>query len=363
MSFGGSVDKTKHSDQVLIEDFTNAIEDAYKAGIFSVVAAGNNGVDACNELPAMIDTAITVSATDYYLDLASFSNFGNCIDVCAPGVAIDSAYFSDEELVKTLHGTSMAAPHITAYIALLYSDPVIKYTLKDIQNILLNNYLNLNTVKDLGEEGKDSSFGCGLPILNNLMGQVAYKVNYYLEPIYDLQANTTPELNNYQLINSKTYYGVLGELTNFIPDNYNGFTQIEFDEQIIDENTIINIYFKRNIYKLVIQTSEIGIQSVTGEGEYLYGADVELFAELQEEYIWDVWEIKECTSNIFYNNFKQGVCEQKFKMPDSDLILSANAKNKSEQNLDWSNLFIWGSGFIVLVIFLMYISRPRIKNH
>ena len=66
-----------------------------------------------------------------------------------------------------------------------------------------------------------------------------------------------------------------------------------------------------------------------------------------------------CFFKGFKNNFKQGVCEQKFQMPDSDLILSANAKNKSEQNLDWSNLIIWGSGFIALVIFLMCITKNR----
>ena len=94
MSFGGTIDPNKDGYDDLVQDFTSAIEDAYDAGIFSVVAAGNDEIDAHHDLPAMIDRAVTVAAVDEMLDVAYFSNYGECIDVCAPGVLIESAYLA-----------------------------------------------------------------------------------------------------------------------------------------------------------------------------------------------------------------------------------------------------------------------------
>ena len=360
MSFGGTITLPNH--QLVLNKCKKAIEDAYDAGIFSVVAAGNANKDACSDLPAMIERAITVSAIDSNLIKADFSNFGECIDVCAPGVLIESAYHEEE--FKELSGTSMAAPHIVSFIALLKSDPLLKYSMTDIEAILSGNYNGLNTVQDLGEAGKDDIFGYGLPILNNLIQHATYTVNYYLEPIYDLQLNQTPDFSNYTLFKSITDYGVLGSRTKAAVENINGFTVIDFEQTIINEDTEVNIYYKRNKYTITIQTTENGFQNISGSGEYLYGATVELIPILDEEFVWNFWEIIECDSIDFYKNFQEDTEVQEFIMPDSNLKLKAYAAVtiRDIKDIDWPDITLWGSGFIAIVVILMLISRPRIKK-
>jgi len=79
-----------------------------------VVAAGNEDVDACTETPSAVVRAATVGAIDESDSLASFSNYGQCLDISAPGSGILAAYAEkgDDEATRTLSGTSMAAPFV-----------------------------------------------------------------------------------------------------------------------------------------------------------------------------------------------------------------------------------------------------------
>ena len=100
------------------EAIDDAVRKAVEKGISFVVAAGNSNADACNASPAAVDTAITVGATDSRDKRASFSNWGNCVDVFAPGVNIKSAWKEGESALNTISGTSMAAPHVAGIVAL-----------------------------------------------------------------------------------------------------------------------------------------------------------------------------------------------------------------------------------------------------
>ena len=131
-------------------------------------ADGSNEEEAnvANYSPANIEQAITVSALDPDLKSAYYSNLGDLVDVCAPGSAIESAW--PNNCIAESSGTSMAAPHVAAYIALLRSDPEQNYSMDDIEQILKGEYDGLKTIKDLGAEGKDQYYGYGLPILEGL---------------------------------------------------------------------------------------------------------------------------------------------------------------------------------------------------
>lgn len=87
-------------------------------GMTVVVAAGNETSDACAQSPAGALSAITVAATDQYDQMASFSNFGSCVDLLAPGESILSTDFQSEDGGLLQSGTSMASPHVAGAAAL-----------------------------------------------------------------------------------------------------------------------------------------------------------------------------------------------------------------------------------------------------
>lgn len=102
MSLGGGVSATLDA----------AVKRSADSGVFYAVAAGNDGADACNHSPARAGThngVATTAATNSNDGEASWSNYGSCVDIWAPGVSIVSTKKGGG--TTTMSGTSMASPH------------------------------------------------------------------------------------------------------------------------------------------------------------------------------------------------------------------------------------------------------------
>ncbi|MFD7659216.1 S8 family peptidase [Actinosynnema sp. NPDC059797] len=95
-----------------------AVANSIASGITYAVASGNSNADACGFSPARVPTALTVNASDRNDARASFSNWGTCTDLYAPGVGITSAWSTGDTATNTISGTSMAAPHVAGAAAL-----------------------------------------------------------------------------------------------------------------------------------------------------------------------------------------------------------------------------------------------------
>jgi len=136
MSLGGS------GTQQAMRD---AVDAAVNSGVVVVVAGGNSNKDACTFSPAFVPSAITVGSTTSTDARSSFSNYGACTNIWAPGSDVLSASHTSDSGSRSLSGTSMACPHVSGAAALvLDGSPSMKPSavLQELQDTAATNYIN-----------------------------------------------------------------------------------------------------------------------------------------------------------------------------------------------------------------------------
>ncbi len=204
MSLGGPI------NNILLH---REIKNAMQAGITVVCAAGNEGDGRSDtreiSYPAYYAETIAVGAVDLQTGIANFSNSNDHIDIVAPGVDTYSTY-PGGKYVK-LSGTSMATPHISGAVALIYARCKKRFgSYPDVKTIKM--LLQYGSI-DLGEAGFDQLYGYGMFSFNP---DGARNIRFYANSNQYFLNGKAGNMNHSIIINEGEIYGSLAEISNML---------------------------------------------------------------------------------------------------------------------------------------------------
>ncbi len=227
MSFANSLDQTKECIR-----FCQKVKEATSNGMVIVAGAGNDTISTDNIIPADIPEVITVSATDESNNIAFFSNFGNSVDITAPGTNITSPTprtFYDEDKNKdevcdaysayiTTDGTSFSTPLVAAAAATLKSIKP-ELTAYEIQRIIKETaYVPENWKESCGGE----NYGTGIVNFYNMVKAVL-EPEYSTVPIIKVNSDNKFEIVAPHGTDARFYYTIDGSVPTI--DNHIKYTE------------------------------------------------------------------------------------------------------------------------------------------
>ncbi|MGN1201116.1 MAG: S8 family serine peptidase [Candidatus Caccovivens sp.] len=241
MSIGIDTSSTIQNVSSKATTITQSVISAYNNGIISIVAAGNEHQNTSNCIPANIEQAIVVSAVkktfvfpygnqlvfDGNASNQGYSNYGETVDFAAPGTAIKSAYIGGTNVYEYLTGTSMATPHVTACVALIYSNPLLcDLDFDGLNKLLRENADRTNLVSTgtyaLGDAEKNIYYGYGLINIANIGTLVDGEVTFSEENIYHTSSFNLALSYDFSLQSGQTleiYYTTDEDATNVNKNN------------------------------------------------------------------------------------------------------------------------------------------------
>jgi len=287
-----SVSLSTDSDDPLLY---SAVKYAYEKNVLLVAAAGNEASDA-KRYPAAYDEVIAVTATNESDQIYPLSNYGNWIELAAPGVDIFSTDLFDKNLPPDYQyyrwgtGTSFACPHVSGLAALVWSE--FPNATRDWIRARLK-----ETADDLGTPGFDNYYGYGRINARKAIYGASPAINYTLAITTTVGGTTDPAPGNY------TYSERQNVSVQAIPDTGYSLDYWEVDGENVgsaspywvsmESNHTLEAVFVLS-YTLTITTTPGGVTSPS-PGSYLYdiGTNVSVTATPDIYYMFDHWELDE----------------------------------------------------------------------